>query len=109
MYKKGKILIFCMIFAATAAFAQKRGFKMNGLATFNTADTVIALGSIQLNTNYSLFFSPYKSIISSNYYSNALGIICRQEIKLDKKLPISFRFRLGSVEQCNLLEGKGLK
>ncbi len=44
--------------------------------------------------------------LSANYYASQLGFFCKQEIKFDKITKISFRFRLGSVEECNRLEGK---
>lgn len=34
------------------------------------------------------------------------GFFCRQELKWDKKLPTQLRFRLGSHEACDRLEGK---
>ncbi len=45
-------------------------------------------------------------ILSPAFYSTQLGFFCRQEIKVDKLTKISFRFRLGSVEACDRLEGK---
>lgn len=48
----------------------------------------------------------YKPILAPDFYSKQLGFFCRQEIKMDKAIKIPFRFRLGSVEQCNWLEGK---
>ena len=35
------------------------------------------------------------------------GFFCRQELKWDKALPTQLRFRVGSMESCNYLEGKG--
>lgn len=49
------------------------------------------------------FFSAF---IPHNLYSSRLGFICRQEIKMDRITKVQFRFRLGSVEQCDWLEGK---
>lgn len=34
------------------------------------------------------------------------GFFCRQELKMDKHTAMPVRFRLGSMEQCNRLEGK---
>ena len=48
----------------------------------------------------------HKPFLSADFYSKQLGFFCRQEIKLDKITKVPFRFRLGSVEQCNWLEGK---
>jgi hypothetical protein len=41
-----------------------------------------------------------------NYYSTTLGWVCTQEWKLEKKTAVPFRFRLGSKEQVDWLEGK---
>lgn len=48
----------------------------------------------------------HKPILAPDFYSKQLSFFCRQEIKMDKVIKIPFRFRLGSVEQCNWLEGK---
>lgn len=48
----------------------------------------------------------HKPVLAPDFYSKQLGFFCRQEIKMDKAIKIPFRFRLGSVEQCNWLEGK---
>lgn len=48
----------------------------------------------------------YKPFLPADFYSKQLGFFCKQEIKMDKAIKIPFRFRLGSVEQCNWLEGK---
>jgi len=39
-------------------------------------------------------------------YVKNLAFFCRQEWKLEKALKVPFRFRVGSLEQCNMLEGK---
>lgn len=41
-----------------------------------------------------------------SYYPNSLGFICRAELKLDKITPVPVRFRLGSLEYVNWMEGK---
>jgi hypothetical protein len=39
-------------------------------------------------------------------YVSTLGVICRQEIKLDKITPLPVRFRLGSLDYVNWMERK---
>lgn len=39
-------------------------------------------------------------------YVKNLAFFCRHEWKLEKALRVPLRFRLGSLEQCNQLEGK---
>ncbi len=41
-----------------------------------------------------------------NYSNEQLGWVCRQEWKMEKKTNIPLRFRLGSTEQVDYLEGK---
>jgi hypothetical protein len=45
-------------------------------------------------------------LLGSDTYVRQLGIICRQEWKLEKSTGIPFRFRLGSLEYVNRMEGK---
>ena len=46
------------------------------------------------------------TFLMADFYATRLGFFCKQEIKMDKITTIPFRFRLGSVEQCNWFEGK---
>lgn len=46
------------------------------------------------------------SPLNADYYSRNLGFFCKQEIKFEKVTKIPFRFRLGSVQQCDWLEGR---
>ena len=53
------------------------------------------------------FPKPMGSLLPGDYYTTQIGFFCRQEIKFEKITKIPFRFRLGSVEACDRLEGKG--
>lgn len=46
------------------------------------------------------------TVIPQNYYTQHFGIMCKKELALEKATKIPFRFRLGSLQQCNYLEGK---
>lgn len=46
------------------------------------------------------------TLVSSDYYTRHFGFFCNKEFKLEKSTGIPFRFRLGSMENCNKLEGK---
>ncbi len=45
-------------------------------------------------------------LVSPFFYSCNLAFFCRQEIKFEKITKIPFKFRLGSVQQVDYLEGK---
>ena len=44
--------------------------------------------------------------IPQNIYSKNLAFFCRTELQLEKRTKIPFRFRLGSMEYVDALEGK---
>jgi hypothetical protein len=46
------------------------------------------------------------SSISNDFYTQHFGFFCRQELHLEKLSRVPFRFRLGSLKDCNYLEGK---
>jgi hypothetical protein len=45
-------------------------------------------------------------ILPSDHYAKNLAFFCRQELKFEKAVKIPLRFRVGSLEQCNKMEGK---
>ena len=45
-------------------------------------------------------------LISPAFYSGNLAFFCRQELKFEKATKIPFKFRIGSVQQVDYLEGK---
>jgi hypothetical protein len=57
--------------------------------------------------NKNLPLSQPISVVPGNYYyTQHFGIMCKKELALEKVTKIPFRFRLGSLQQCNYYEGK---
>ncbi|UEG50651.1 hypothetical protein LK994_04090 [Ferruginibacter lapsinanis] len=93
-----------MVFVASGSFAQNMTWDSAGVAEKKYLQTPTATGvshfSLQKNNTLSV------PVLAGNFYANQLGFFCKQEIKLEKITKIPFKFRLGSVESCDRLEGK---
>jgi hypothetical protein len=104
VYKKAKFLFFCMIFVATNIFSQNR-LPQKELLLWSKKP-VNSFSALVLSDQHSVKKSNAEPFLSPQYYASQLGFFCKQEIKFEKFAKIPVKFRLGGVEECDLLEGK---
>lgn len=45
-------------------------------------------------------------LLPEDYYSKNLSFFCKKELQIEKITRLPLRFRIGNLEQVNLLEGK---
>jgi hypothetical protein len=106
MKRKLLFLFFCTIFVGSLAKGQNIIPKFN-IPTFNTTPVYSIKPqtfSLQL-VNEKRNISP-SMLVSPTFYCSNLAFFCRQEIKFEKITKIPFKFRLGSVQYVDYLEGK---
>ena len=93
-----------MIFVAGTAFSQKLHHSNDKMLLLKGAFKQPQKGFYSKGTVAK--FSTAKPIIAPDFYVTQLGFFCKQEIKFEKATKIPFRFRLGTVDDCDRLEGK---
>lgn len=98
------------------------GIPSSGIPTPGIASSLTLSVPVSLSLNKELypggdFFPPngaaYETparlplrALEVDYYTHHIGFFCKRELELEKTTHIPLRFRLGSLEQCNYLEGK---
>ena len=59
------------------------------------------------NINFSLITPPVlPASLPGNFYAKQLPFFCSKELKMQKAVGFPIKFRVGSVEYCDKLEGK---
>jgi hypothetical protein len=100
------LLVLISFALPTGVWAQKQ-ILLTPKSTFRfqSAKFFYTTNSKLIHTSSFIHNKSY-GIIPPNYYTLQFGFFCKKELQLEKAIKIPFRFRLGSLEQCNKLEGK---
>ena len=125
MYKKAQILFFCMIFVANGVFCQSYAAKTESdTAIFNVKPVYHTYNNItspqyfkQLKNKLPektlekvkpvIYANPvFYSVITADFYACNFGFLCKKELQFEKATKIPLRFRLGSLQFNDYLEGK---
>ena len=93
-----KILIFCTIFVINQASAQQISLKHSTIKAFQNSLRF-------MNAPTYPGFSTFQAI-SPNFYVKNLGFFCKQELKFAAATKIPVKFRVGSLNYCDWMEGK---
>ncbi len=104
------IFIGSGLFTGSFAPVQKISGRESSRVYGSGSHTVQKPGNIA-NREFSLF-NRVIFPLSASHYVRTLGFFCTRELKLDRLTPVPFRFRLGSLDYVNWMEGKpnaGLK
>lgn len=96
--KKNTILFFCMIFVNSTLSAQQNQLQVNKAKDFIKSYFYSPASNINGYVN--------KEVVSPNFYVNNLGFFCKQELKFQAATKIPLKFRIGSVQYCDRMEGK---
>lgn len=96
---------------AQQGFDSSLQFKLTGLKKPNvtTGLTFFKPEQPKLFVAGNTFTSlPMAKALPANFYSSNLSFFCRKEIQLEMVTKIPFRFRLGSVQYTDAMEGKNV-
>jgi hypothetical protein len=114
-----------MIFVGNFAQAQKKAEKLLFTKEFYrlkpAPEKTLKLNTVLLYNKTSFIAPPVKaicpspfinftpvsySLISPGFYTQHFGFFCKKELQMGKITKVPFKFRLGSVQQCDWMEGK---
>lgn len=99
---------FCALAALFLTFSLKINAQTTDSTTKQPGTAIVFQPIFQSFSNQPLLFLTKTNAVKVSWGSplSHWGIICIGEYKLEKKTGVPFRFRLGSLEYVNRLEGK---
>lgn len=107
--RTASFLVVLMLMFSVNIFAQQKTTENRAIAELTSIDSSLILSNPAANF---LMSDPFigkvrlQNLPAASFYSNNLGFFCKKELQLDKITKIPLRFRLGSLEYVNWMDGK---
>lgn len=93
--------VFLCVFSENILAQTKPTFNIKPSTLFKT-DVLKERSALNLRSNQQAF----TKLLPANFYTQHLAFFCKQELVVEKYLKVPLKVRLGSVQQCDYLEGK---
>lgn len=102
---KTSIKIIITVFLFIRPFASKSQVELRSSSSKFTASSFHSIKNDSVKHNAQMpYFIP--SSVSPDLYTRNFGFFCRKELQVEKLTNVKVRFRLGSIQQSDFLEGK---
>ncbi len=103
---------FLILLVFGKADAQPVGSRTGPVAKFYFTTPTPTIGGIDSNkvvpfTTVTFGMKRNVEALPASFYTNHLAFFCRKELQLEKAINVPVKFRLGSLDYTNMLEGKG--
>jgi hypothetical protein len=87
-------IVVCCLLLSSAAFGQ--GIRI---------DTAAARQPMSTFATHPTINNKVGQVVPVDFYTQSFGFFCKQELKMEQA-HVPVHFRLGSMDECNMLEGK---